>query len=467
MPRRGRCAPAAAPRSARCAPVAHVLRPSTTHSSPSSARGRRQRGEVGPGVRLAEQQAPRGPPGEDRRARATAICSALPCSRIVGTDDRHHRSRREDRARRGRAAAGGSHRHHARRGHGHRPRRAAAPPTSPTRPGAPTTPRPSRSGSQCSSSHPSSSSTTSVTAPGKPRRRLTGNSGGSRHGAAVDEDVGDRQRVVEHHDIGGPADRQHARTADGRRAGTPRPPRPPSTAAGAVVIVATAVDQGQPRRRRGCAASRPSARRCRPACRRRAGWPRSDFVTRRPYMRYSPSGIPARETASVTATKRRPVAACVNRTVSAATWTRSQMTPTCTSARAIAAPPTAGSREVGWRCAFHRWVTIVAPASNAAWATSAVASVWPSETIVPRRAQVGDQRRARRAARGRGSSAAIGAAASHSSVSTGSGARSQSSRCAPRRSGDRNGPSRWTPSTSADPAGRSAHTRAAVASAAS
>ena len=57
---------------------------------------------------------------------------------------------------------------------------------------------------------------------------------------------------------------------------------------------------------------------------------------------------------------------------------------TMTSGRASAAPATPGSRWRNGRIALKRCVTVRTPRSKAALACSAVASVWPTETAMPR-----------------------------------------------------------------------------------
>ena len=85
------------------------------------------------------------------------------------------------------------------------------------------------------------------------------------------------------------------------------------------------------------------------------------------------------------------------------------------------------------------------PRSNAAFACSAVASLWPSETVTPRSSSRVDQRVGARAARARASSAGPGPPSSSRSSSARSGSRRADATCVPSRRGERNGPSRCTP----------------------
>ena len=50
-----------------------------------------------------------------------------------------------------------------------------------------------------------------------------------------------------------------------------------------------------------------------------------------------------------------------------------------------------GSRGVLWRIALKRCVTVRTPRSKARWASAAVASVWPAETVMPRAHELVDQ----------------------------------------------------------------------------
>ena len=114
----------------------------------------------------------------------------------------------------------------------------------------------------------------------------------------------------------------------------------------------------------------------------------------------------------------------------------SRMIETYTSSRASAAPTMPGSRCRSGRIALKRWVTLRAPASNAAFACAAVASLWPSETATPRSSSrsisspaPGELRaRASSAAPGRRRAAARAAAGRGRAVTTPRGCRAGSAR---------------------------------------
>ena len=221
------------------------------------------------------------------------------------------------------------------------------------------------------------------------------------------------------------------------------------------------------RRRPRCGGRRRGRPTRRPAC-RRGGAPRRR--RRRPCAgrrgRGCPSGSPAADAASVTTTARSPAAASDRASVSADRWTRSAMRPTNTSRRVRATPASPGSRDVIWRWAFHRWVTIVTPASKATWASAAVASVWPADdhdAVAPEQV---DDRRSAPSSSGARVISVTGAPASTSRSRSRHvrGAQPVGVVSAADACGDRNGPSRWTPTARA-PGGGSSTTPAATASA--
>ena len=248
---------------------------------------------------------------------------------------------------------------------------------------------------------------------------------------AGDERADDLEPVVEHDDVGG--------RARGERAGSGRP----ASAAGTALAAASASSSGAPRAwsRRTAAsivsalpASRPSASRTTPA----SAW------TGRPPRVNVPSPAPAAATASVTSATRPRAAAHATRMASSATWWPSAMSCTTTSSRASAARASPGSRATGGRIALKRCVTVRAPRSKAACASSAVASEWPAATSTPRPVSSAISSSAPGSSGAR-VTCATGPAASRRSSSARSGSRRCSGGCAPSRAGERNGPSRWAP----------------------
>ena len=175
--------------------------------------------------------------------------------------------------------------------------------------------------------------------------------------------------VVEDDEVGGEADVEHAEIR-ARRARAPAsrsrrrlPPR------------------AGPRARAGCGPPRSSSARCPPA--RRPGRARCPRVTRTSKLPklYSPSATPAAVIASVTSASRPAAARQATRAVSGARWIPSRMIETITSSRASAAPDDA---RVAMQERPHRVEEVRdarAPRSKAAFACSAVASLWPSETV--------------------------------------------------------------------------------------
>ena len=161
----------------------------------------------------------------------------------------------------------------------------------------------------------------------------------------------------------------------------------------------------------------------------------------------SPSPAPVAAMPSVTSATRPRAARHATSAASSETWWPSRISSTVTSSRTSAAPAMPGSRCVNGRIALKRCVTCVAPRSNAARASSAVASVWPQAATTPARPQRVDELQRAVAAPARASCAPpVPRRASRSSSAT-SGSRRAEAGCMPSRSGERNGPSRWTPST--------------------
>ena len=123
-----------------------------------------------------------------------------------------------------------------------------------------------------------------------------------------------------------------------------------------------------------------------------------------------------------------------------------------TSGRASAVSAMPGSRGSGRRIALKRWVTVRIPRSKPAWASAAVASVWPAATVIPR-AVSASTRASAPASSGASVTWVTRSVASSRSSRAGSGSRRCSGGWAPSRPGARNGPSRWAPRISG-PAGQ-------------
>ena len=131
--------------------------------------------------------------------------------------------------------------------------------------------------------------------------------------------------------------------------------------------------------------------------------------------------------------------------VSGARWTPSRMICTTTSSRASAAPAMPGSRCRNGRIALKRCVTVRTPASNAAFASSAVASEWPHEIAISRAQERLDQLvRARQLGRERDEPDGPRREQPLEQRDVRVAARALDG-WMPRRRGERNGPSRWTP----------------------